>query len=68
LNALPSVQLEVLIFTLNPPQGLVPPDSAAQGIRASALLKWAEGTGGCGLLTVQEALEAILNPRQPLRS
>ncbi len=62
LNGLPSVQLDVLIFTLNPPPGSIPPSSAPQGDRVAALLQWAEGTGGCGLAQVRETLEAILNP------
>ena len=63
LNALPSQQLNELIFELSPPAGIVPPPSAAQGDRVFALVNWAEGTGGCSLPRVQEVLNTIINPR-----
>jgi hypothetical protein len=59
LNGLPQSQLNQVIFALNPPSGVIP----YQGDRVSALLVWAGGTGGCGLVQVQQALEAILNPQ-----
>ena len=40
----------------------MPPETAAQSSRVSALLGWAEGTGGCGLAAVEQALETLLNP------
>lgn len=52
LNGLPSVQLEELIFALNPPGGTVP----EQGNRVAALLGWVEGTTGPGLQTLKETL------------
>ncbi|MBW4700074.1 MAG: TIR domain-containing protein [Aphanocapsa lilacina HA4352-LM1] len=62
LNGIPPQQLNMLIFTLAPPPGLVPPMPASQGNRTSSLLEWAEAPGGCGLLQVRVVLEAILNP------
>ena len=56
LSALPPPQFEQLRFTLNPPPGLVPEGVAAQGNRVAALLSWAEGTTGCGLVAVQAVL------------
>ncbi|MEW6737511.1 MAG: hypothetical protein AB1489_39885 [Acidobacteriota bacterium] len=61
LNRLPSQQLDQVIFTLKPPKGVIPPSSAPQGDRTITLLSWAEGTGGCGLVAVQQALEKVLN-------
>jgi hypothetical protein len=63
LNALAPQQLNMLIFALDPPPGLIPPMPAAQGDRTFALLSWAEGSGGCGLLHVQQILDTILNPQ-----
>jgi len=61
LNAIPAQQLNMLIFALNPPSGLIPPMPAPQSDRTSALLSWAEGEGGCGLSQVQEVLDAIID-------
>jgi hypothetical protein len=49
LNALSAQQLNMLIFALNPPPGLIPPMPAAPGDRTFALLSWAEGPGGGGV-------------------
>lgn len=62
LNALPVEQFNILVFTLNPPSGLIPPIPASQGNRTFALLQWAEGSGGCGLLQVQQVLAKLINP------
>jgi hypothetical protein len=61
------VQFEQLVLILNPPAGVIPPLSAPQGDRVSALLNWAEAPGGCGLLKVQQELDSILNPQKPFR-
>jgi hypothetical protein len=61
LNALSAQQLNMLIFALNPPSGLIPPMPAAQGDRTFVLLSWAEGPGGGGVLQVQQVLDAILH-------
>jgi hypothetical protein len=63
LNGLPPEQLDIIIFTVNPPPGIIPPASASVGSRTPALLNWAEGTGGCGLDRVQQVLEGLINPR-----
>src|SRR5207244_2486301 len=65
MNALPAQQFNELVFSLNPPYGLIPPMSAAQGDRTYALLSWAEGTGGCGLLAVQQIVEEFDSSQPP---
>jgi hypothetical protein len=62
LNGLAPQQLNMLIFALDPPPGLIHPMPAAQGDRTFALLSWAAGPGGCGVLKVHQILEAILHP------
>lgn len=61
LNAIMPEQLDLIIFTLTPPPGIIPPLPAAQGQRVSALLNWASSPGGCGLAAVQQLLKAITN-------
>ena len=63
LNALPPQQFNMLIFALNPPAGMIPSMPAPQGDRTTALVSWAEGTGGCGLIAICKLLHSILNPR-----
>lgn len=63
LNSLPPQQFSELLYALNPPAGVIPPMTAPQGDRTYALLSWAEGSTGCGLAEVQQALESLLNPR-----
>lgn len=60
LNNMIVQHFNMLIFTLNPPPGVVPPMPASQGDRASSLLNWAESPGGCGLHQVEDILETIL--------
>lgn len=60
LNSLPLAQFNSLVFQIQPPAGLIPPPSAPQGDRTTALLNWAEGTGGCGLDNIHEALQQVL--------
>lgn len=71
VNGLPSAQFEELCFALNPPNGVVPPDNAPQGNRAKALLDWAEGSTGPGLLAVDQGLQTfvpkIIQPEQSPR-
>ncbi|ASC71455.1 putative GUN4 domain containing protein [Halomicronema hongdechloris C2206] len=57
LTALPTPQLGSLIFALNPPEGNVPPPSAAPATRIEALLTWVESPIGCRL----DTLKAVLN-------
>ena len=61
LYALMPQQLNMLIFTVNPPAGIIPPTSAPVGDRASSLLAWAEGPGGCSLDHLQKSLADLLN-------
>lgn len=49
-----------LLLLLAPPAGIVPPPSAPPGDRTYALLNWAQGTTGCGLVAVQTALNDII--------
>jgi endonuclease G, mitochondrial len=60
LNGLPGAQFEELIFGLNPPPGVLPPDFASQGNRTPLLLQWAEGPTGPGLLAVQSILRLVI--------
>ena len=64
LSRLTVPEFEQLVFTLNPPAGVIPGSAAAQGNRVSALLEWAEGPTGCSLETVQQTLEALANDTQ----
>ena len=49
INALPRSEFEQLLFALGPPRGVIPSSDASQGMRASALLSWAESPSGIGL-------------------
>ena len=60
LNSLPEPQFEQLIFALHLPQGIIPPTTAPQGQRTSALLTWAESLQGPGLHEVKNTLNQIL--------
>ncbi|ACK70026.1 TIR protein [Gloeothece citriformis PCC 7424] len=62
LNGIPLEQLEMIMFTLSPPRGIIPPSMTTQGQRVSAFLNWAEGEGGCGLEQVEAVLNEVLNP------
>ncbi len=59
LSSLPGPQFSQLIFTLNPPPGNVPPDSAPQANRVAALLQWADSPMGPGLATLDSLLTEI---------
>jgi HEAT repeat protein len=54
LSAISHQEFGQLLFTLNPPAGLVPGPEAPQMNRVKALLDWAEGPGGRGLAEVQQ--------------
>jgi nucleoside phosphorylase len=62
LNALPPQQFNMLVYSVKPPPGLVPPMPAPQGDRTSALLDWAESPGGCGVGSIEQLLETIIRP------
>ncbi len=57
LSGLVSGHFEELVFALNPPEGIIPDQSAPQGSRVSALLQWAESPTGRGLAEIQAYLE-----------
>jgi hypothetical protein len=59
LVGLPGPQFQRLIFTVNPPSGIVPPESAAQAERVTALLAWAKSPAGPGLLAIYKHLSDI---------
>lgn len=59
LSSLPGPQFSQLVFTLNPPPGNVPPDSAPQANRVAALLQWAESPMGPGLANLGSLLTEI---------
>jgi len=62
LSALPGPLFNALLFSLNPPAGLIP-DNASLVDRAIALLSWAEGPAGRGLAEVRQVLQDLLNPQ-----
>ncbi|MGD1904913.1 MAG: hypothetical protein ACFB0C_02840 [Leptolyngbyaceae cyanobacterium] len=49
-----------LLFSLNPPAGVVSPHGSPQGIRANELLSWSESPTGCGLATFLEMLSVLV--------
>ncbi|MGD1904902.1 MAG: hypothetical protein ACFB0C_02780 [Leptolyngbyaceae cyanobacterium] len=61
LRSLLSVQFQEICFSLNSPAGLIP-EGAAQGNAVSALLGWAESSGGRGL---QSRIDAVRNKLVP---
>jgi hypothetical protein len=63
LNEIVPQQFNMLLFSVNPPTGLVPPMPAPQGDLASALPTWVEAPGGCGITVIQEILRAIKDPQ-----
>ncbi len=62
LNAVTTQQFNIFIYTLKPPDGIIPPMPAPQSDRVIALLYWAEAPGGCGLAHVKQTFDKILNP------
>lgn len=58
LSAIPSPQFSQLLFAIDPPPGIVP-DGGAQADKVAALMKWAEGPGGCGLAEIEQLLESL---------
>lgn len=60
LEALVESQFEALKFTLNPPNGQIPPSLSDQNSRIYALLRWAESPTGPGLEKVRTVLNLIL--------
>lgn len=59
---LPGPQFEALLYDLDPPRGNVPPSSAAQSDRVSALMTWVESPSiGPGLDLLRASLEKALN-------
>jgi internalin A len=63
LNAILPQHFNMLVVALNPEPGLIPDMPAAQADRSTALVKWAEAPGGCGLSLIQQVLKDILDPR-----
>ncbi|MFH7242124.1 MAG: tetratricopeptide repeat protein [Spirulina sp.] len=56
LSALVPGDFEKLLFAIKPPRGLIPGPSAAQAMRVSALLDWADSPTGRGLDEIQDLL------------
>jgi tetratricopeptide (TPR) repeat protein len=57
-----------LLFAIKPPRGLIPGSTAAQAMRVSALLDWAESSTGRGLDEIQDLLsrlDALPSPPKP---
>ncbi|MFQ4138889.1 CHAT domain-containing protein [Nodosilinea sp. PGN35] len=65
LLSLPGPQFDAVVFDLNPPRGNVPPSSAPQGDRVSALLNWLESPIGPAtkLEVLRTSLNNLLNPQ-----
>ena len=65
LLSLPSPQFDAVVFDLNPPRGNLPPSSAPQSDRVSALLNWVESPVGpaAQLDALRASLSNVLNPR-----
>ena len=63
LVSLPGPQFQQLVFIVNPPRGVVPPEPAAQATRVAALLDWAESITGSGLLAIYKSLSDITEQR-----
>jgi hypothetical protein len=59
LSALVSGDFEKLLFAANPPRGLIPGPTAAQAMRVSALLDWADSPTGRGLDEIQDLLSRL---------
>ena len=66
LNGLPESQFEELVAALNPPKGILPSGSAAQGTRSPALLHWVEGPTGPKLPELLAILEHVMSAQQPV--
>ena len=64
LSALPGPQLDQVIFALKPPPGNIPAASAPPGDRVMALLTWTESEMGCGLETLEQAIDSVLAQRE----
>ncbi|BAY11380.1 CHAT domain-containing protein [Calothrix sp. NIES-2098] len=60
LNDIPPQQLDMLLFAVDAPNGVIPPNNAPQGDRAAAFLRWAQSPTGCGLEALQQQLDNIL--------
>ncbi|MEA5452118.1 CHAT domain-containing protein [Leptolyngbya sp. CCNP1308] len=65
LLSLPGPQFDAVVFDLNPPRGNLPPSSAPQGDRVSALLNWVESPIGPAtkLEALRTSLDNLLNPQ-----
>jgi hypothetical protein len=62
LNGMIAQQFNMLVYAVNPPAGMIPGMPAPQADRVHALLNWAESPTGCGIDTVNETLQAIIQP------
>nr|MDZ7999968.1 FxSxx-COOH system tetratricopeptide repeat protein [Aulosira sp. DedVER01a] len=60
LNEITPQDLDMLLFAVDAPNNIVPPLTAPQGDRVSALLRWVEGSTGCGLRVLQQELAEIV--------
>lgn len=60
ISALPPAQLDQLCFALDPPKAVIPSNAATSGDRSKALLDWAEGPTGPGLMAIDEVLQELI--------
>jgi internalin A len=63
LSALLPQHFNMLVGALSPEPGLIPDMPAPQADRATALVRWAERPGGCGLSVIQEILKTFQDPK-----
>jgi hypothetical protein len=59
LQSLPVEFFNMIVYALAPPPGLVPPMPESQDKRSDALLAWAAGPSGPGLVAVSQLLDLI---------
>lgn len=60
INALPPTQFDELVFSLDPPNGVVASNTAPQGQRSKELLDWLKGSTGPGLVAADEILQVLI--------
>jgi len=68
VSALTVPQFDQLVFVLNPPDGIVPPNPAALGNRSVELLSWAKGPTGPGLSRFLDLFTEVTGLSLPVRN
>lgn len=60
LSSIPGPQFERVLFSINPTPGTVPGSVSPQAQRVAALLEWAASPMGCGLSSIEDVVNSIL--------